>query len=196
MSSQQPNPEVDFFEAMQDVKPLKQNDKIETSRPQTTLAQQLKRAALEKSFDKDRNYLSVEKVEPLDPYDVLEYKKDGVQEGVYRNLRLGKYQVDSVLSLQRMKLDDAREVLFDTVMESHKRGIRTLLIQHGLGLNSRPFPALVKSYVNQWLRQMPEVLAFHSALKQQGGLRSVYVLLKKNNQQKLANREAHQRRQK
>ncbi|GAB3030220.1 DNA endonuclease SmrA [Bowmanella dokdonensis] len=187
--------ELSFLQEMQDVKPLTPSDKVDLTGPsQLTLAQKLKRQAVEETLQQDSNYLSVERVDPLDPYDFLEYKKDGVQEGVYKKLRLGQYQIDEVLNLQMMKIEQARTLLFNTLMESHKRGIRTLLVRHGLGLKSKPFPALVKSYVNQWLRQIPEVLAFHSALKAHGGLAATYVLLRKSEQQRLANRERHQKR--
>jgi DNA-nicking Smr family endonuclease len=52
----------------------------------------------------------------------------------------------------------------------------------------------MKSYVNQWLREMKMVIAFHTALKQHGGLGAVYVLLKKHPNQKQINREQHQKR--
>jgi DNA-nicking Smr family endonuclease len=38
------------------------------------------------------------------------------------------------------------------------------------------------------LREIPEVLAFHSALKQNGGMGAVYVLLKKSDSEKQKNR--------
>lgn len=181
----------DFFDAMQDVKPLKQDDKVFSAKPQQTLAQQLKRESLEKAQRLDLNYLSIESVEPIAPLDMLEYKKDGVQEGVYKNLRLGKYKIDEFLNIQNCKFELARELVFDAVINGHKHGSRTLLIKHGIGENAKPVPAYLKSYVNQWLKQMPEVLAFHSALKRHGGLAAVYILLKKNKQEKLANRELH-----
>ena len=74
-------------------------------------------------------------------------------------------------------------------MDCHNKGIRTLLIDHGIGVNTKPFPAFMKSYVNQWLREIKVVIAFHTALKQHGGLASVYVLLKKHPNQKQINRE-------
>lgn len=179
---------------MQDVKPLKQGDKVPSAKPQQTLAQKLKRESLEKAQRQDKNYLRIESVSPVDPLDMLEYKKDGVQEGVYKNLRLGKYKVDEYINIQNAKLALARELVFDSIHQAHKSGARTLIIKHGLGENNKPFPALLKSYVNQWLKQMPEVLAFHSALQRHGGLAAVYVLVKKNKQEKLANRELHRHR--
>ena len=183
-----------FFEEMSDVKPLAQTDKVALTNKNTeTLAQRLKREALIAEVEKDDNGLTVEKVEPIDPHDFIEYKQDGVQQGVYKNLRLAKYQIDVTLNITHMKFDHARVTLYNTIKDCHERGIRTLLVQHGMGLNSKPFPAFLKSYVNQWLRQIDMVIAFHTAQKQHGGLASVYVLLKKHPNQKLINREKNRR---
>ena len=179
---------------MSDVKPLlKSNKVVLSSKPSETLAQRLKRESLLAEIEKDDNGLSVEKVEPVDPHDFIEYKQDGIQHGVYKNLRLGKYHIDSTLNISHMKFDDARISLYNTIKACHERGVRSLLVQHGMGLKSKPFPGFLKSYVNQWLRQIDMVIAFHTAQKQHGGLASVYVLLKKHPNQKLINREKNRR---
>ncbi len=183
-----------FYEEMSDVKPLSHTDKVVLSNKHIdTLAQRLKREALIAEVERDDNGLTVEKIEPIDPHDFLEYKQDGVQQGVYKNLRLAKYQIDVTLNITHMKFDDARVTLYNTIKDCHERGIRTLLVQHGMGLHSKPFPAFLKSYVNQWLRQIDMVIAFHTAQKQHGGLAAVYVLLKKHPNQKLINREKNRR---
>jgi DNA-nicking Smr family endonuclease len=187
--------DVSFMDEMSDVKPIAAVNKVVVAtRQHETLSQRLKREALEKQVALDDNGLSVDYVVPVDPHDFLSYKLDGVQEGVFKNLRLGKYQIDSRLSLQRMKFDDARLALFNTITDCHERGIRTILVDHGLGLQSKPFAGFMKSYVNQWLSEIEAVIAFHTALKQHGGLSSVYVLLKKHPNQKQINREIHQKR--
>nr|WP_136251624.1 DNA endonuclease SmrA [Ningiella ruwaisensis] len=184
-----------FFEEMQDVKPLSTQEKAQLKpNSHETLAQRLKREALEKQIALDDNGLSVEYVKPVDPHDYIQYKQNGVQEGVYKNLRLGKYNIDSRLVLKHLSFEDARLTIFNDLSACHERGIRCVLIDHGIGLNSKPFPAFMKSYVNQWLREMDMVIAFHTALKQHGGLGAVYVLLKKHPNQKLINREQHQKR--
>lgn len=185
-----------FLEAMKDVSPLKAADnKITHLSPKTPNdAQRARRQAAETDLEEDINYLASEHVELVDPKDQLAYKRDGVQEGVFKNLRLGKYELDTSINLQGKRLMEARQELFKGIRDCHQRGLRTLLLQHGMGLNSKPHPALLKSYVNKWLTQMPEVLAFHSALKHQGGYGACYVLLRKNQEQKLDNRERHAKR--
>ena len=184
----------DFLKELEDVKPIKQTDTVATCQQKNTLAQQLKRQAIESAHNLTNNYLSVEKVEPVDPYDHISFKLDGVQQGVFKNLRMGKYKIDFVLNLQQKKFEQARTSLFTQIIESHKKGERTLLIKHGLGLHNKPFPALIKSYLHQWLQQMPEVIAYHTAQPHHGGNSAVYVLLKKNQHDKANNRELHRRK--
>lgn len=159
-----------------------------------TLAQLARRKAAEQEPEYDANYLSMEYVDLVKPDEVLAYKKDGVQDGVYRNLRLGKYQVDATLMLLGKTLTEARSALSQFVLDCHQRGIRTLLIHHGMGRDSKPHPAILRSYTFKWLQQIPKVLACHTALKPHGGYAATYVLLQKNAEQKRENRELHQKR--
>ena len=183
-----------FLNELKDVKPIQQTDRALTSQPKNTLAQQLKRQAIEDNQNLINNYLSVEKVEPVDPYDHISFRQDGVQHGVFKNLRLGKYKIDFVLNLQQYKFEQARTAIFTQITNSHNEGDRTLLIKHGLGLRSQPFPALLKSYLHQWLQQMPEVIAYHTAQPNHGGNSAVYALIKKNQQEKNNNRELHRKK--
>ena len=179
-----------FKKELSDVQRLK-NDRVNLhqSKEGPSIAQQARReAALGRKPNVDPNYLSTDFVEPVQPNDWLEYKKDGVQEGVYKKLRLGKYPIDAHIDLHRRSVNEARDDVFYFINGSLKRGKRTVLITHGKGERSHP-QAVLKSHVNHWLKQHESVLAFHSAQKQHGGLGSVYVLLKKNDEEKQINRE-------
>ncbi|MEQ3515266.1 DNA endonuclease SmrA [Pseudoalteromonas phenolica] len=185
-----------FMASMGDVTPLAKNNQIELQKKKNapTLSQLEKRKAAEQELEFDANYLSTEYVDLLDPHDLLSFKKSGVQHGVFKNLRLGKYQIDATLDLHGKTFREARKALFDFVTDCQQRSIRVLLIRHGIGLNSKPHPAILKSYTNKWLQEMPIVLAFHSALKCHGGSGSTYVLLTKSDEKKMENREQHAKR--
>jgi DNA-nicking Smr family endonuclease len=183
-----------FLQEMADVKRLKTDVLIdENGEQQPTLAQLARRKAAELEPEYDANYLKMEYVDLIAPDEVLAYKKDGVQEGVYKNLRLGKYQIDATLMLLGKNLTDARRALFEFVNDCHARGIRTLLVHHGMGRDSKPHPAILKSYTYQWLKQIPAVLACHTAQKPHGSYAATYVLLQKNAEQKRENRDRHQK---
>ncbi len=180
-----------FLQEMTDVTPLSQDEVRQQTEFSPTLAQQARRKAAEQEMEYDPNYLSMEYVELVKPDDPFAFCKDGVQQGVYRNLRLGKYQLDATLNLLGKTLTEARSQLLHFIEDCHKRGIRTLLIHHGMGRNSKPHPAILRSYVFKWLPQLPAVLAAHTAQRQHGGYSATYVLLQKNAEQKRQNRERH-----
>ena len=118
-------------------------------------------------------------VKPMNPLDHLAYVRPGVQHGVFKNLRLGKYPIQSTLDLHGETVESARQIIKRFIADCRQSGVRSALITHGKG-ERRPNPAVLKSCVNHWLRQFPEVLAFHSANKLHGGLGATYVLLKKS----------------
>jgi DNA-nicking Smr family endonuclease len=138
----------------------------------------------------DPNYLTLGTVPLLHPRETLEWKKDGVQYEVFRKLRAGKYPIDGTLDLHRHTVKEARKALFDFVNLALAKGWRTVLVSHGRGERS-PTPGRIKSYVAFWLTQVPEVIAFHSAIPPHGGTGSVYVMLKKSAEAREIARQLH-----
>ncbi|MEE2729582.1 MAG: DNA endonuclease SmrA [Pseudomonadota bacterium] len=189
------DPEDDdlFSKELEGVTPLVHN-RVST-RPATdgpTESQLARREAASSHLRRDENLLTTEYVDMVDPHDIIEFKRPGVQEGVYRKLRLGKYSVDAVLDLHRRTVEQARKEVFEFIQECNRLGVRTVMILHGKGDRSQQ-PALLKSYVNKWLPCLPAVMAFHSAQRHHGGAGAVYVLLKKSDEKKQENRERHLR---
>lgn len=137
--------------------------------------------------------LGMEGIEMLDPHDIVGFKRDGVQEGVYKKLRLGKYELQASLDLHQKTLSEARVALVQFIRDYAQRDIRCLLILHGKGERSTP-RAQLKSHVSAWLPQLPEVMTIHSAERRHGGSGALYVLLRKSERQKAENRERHQKR--
>lgn len=137
------------------------------------------------------NYLAgFEYVAPVKPWDILSWKRDGVQHGVFKQLRQGKYTVDVSVDLHRLTVEQARNAVFEYVRESVAHDNRCGLISHGRGEHRDP-PALLKSCVNHWLREMDEVLAFHSAQRHHGGVGASYVLFRKSERKRNENRERY-----
>lgn len=186
-----------FLQELGDVKPLKQQPQVLTSSAKIKLDEEqarIRRANAEKRDGGDPNPLTTESVQLVAPDDLIFYKKSGVQDGVFKNLRLGKYEIHSVLNIQGQSVKEARRNLYQFIKDCHKNDLRSLLIQHGKGSNSTTHQATLKSYVNQWLRTLEEVKAFHTAQAFHGGYGSVYVLLKKSDEARLTNKERHQKR--
>ena len=64
-----------------------------------------------------------------------------------------------------MRVSEARVEITRFIKDCYRTGVRTALIIHGIGLKSQPRPGLLKSLVNQWLPDIENVLAFHTAQK-------------------------------
>lgn len=185
------NSDEDLFQQeMGDVKPLKIQKKVALKRDgQSSLATAARREAATRESGRDSNHLVSDHVELLDPYYPLEFKRSGVQHGVYKKLKQGKYPAEARLDLHRMTVEAARREVFEFIRESSRYDLRSLIIVHGKGTHSQSAEATLKSYVNRWLPDMEEVQAFCSAQPQHGGLGAVYVLLRKSERKKQENRD-------
>lgn len=182
-----------FQQMMQDVKPLTHDTVTCQTQHQITQAHQARQLAATRFTEQDSDYLSLNSAPMLKPEAMLSFKRNGVQEGVFRKLRLGKYPIQARLDLHRRTLSQAREEILTFVKQCLRMELRTVIIVHGKGQRADP-PALIKSYVAHWLPQIAEVQCMHSTQHYHGGTGAVYVLLKKTPQQKLENKERHQKR--
>lgn len=165
---------------------------VASARQSPTLSQLARRQAADRDpANPGKELLSLpEQVREVGPHDLVGLKKDGVQEGVYRKLRLGKYEPQSRLDLHRVTLRDARIQVIDFLNTGYQHGLRTVLITHGKGYHSVT-PGRLKSYVLHWLEEWDLVLAFHSAKPWHGGAGATYVLLRKAPEASLRNREQY-----
>lgn len=189
--------DVDFQQLMagEGVSPLKKaNDKADLAAAAAKRDQQTIEARRIAALAGEEDGLTLKEIPLVDPHDPVEWKSDGVQEGVYRNLRLGKYQVDARLDLHKKSVPQTKLELLSFIKECQQHGIRTILISHGRGSHQKAHGNVLKSYLNQWLPHIDEVQAYHSAQRQHGGLSAIYVLLRKSEAQRQANWEQHQKR--
>jgi DNA-nicking Smr family endonuclease len=183
-----------FQDAMSDVAPLKREPRVDldraAARAKDTSIEHRRQAAAQ-APEQERNRLCENLIQPLDAWFVLEFRRPGVQHGVFRKLKQGRYEAQSRLDMHRMSVDVARREIFDFIDESYRFGLRCVLIIHGKG-DSKPErerSSVLKGCVDRWLRELEPVLAFHSAQPQHGGTGAVYVLLRKSEDQKRENRE-------
>lgn len=123
--------------------------------------------------------------------DILEFKRPGIQHGVFRKFRLGQYDIEARLDLHKLTVEEARREVFRFLRECVEFELRTAMILHGKGDRNPEKIATLKSHLAVWLPQLDEVMAFHSAQKHHGGTGAVYIMLKKGDKAKQHNREVH-----
>lgn len=183
-----------FREELQGVAPLAAPARVPRNRsPVSELAVAARRAAAVEELDTERNFLALDHVDMLDPYYPLDFKRAGVQHGVYRKLKQGKYPMDARLDLHRMTVETAREELFQFIRDALNYDLRNVLIVPGRGTHGNSPEAVLKSYVNKWLPEFDEVQAFCSAIPAHGGTGAVYVMLRKSERRKQENRDRFNR---
>ncbi len=186
----------DFLREMADVKPIRSEERVRRPISDTRDTIEARRAAAVREPVRDRNTLAEEGVAPLDPWYVLEFKRPGIQNGVFRKLKQGRYEPEARLDMHRMNVQRARREIFSFINECHELGLRSVLIVHGKGdRNGGKGEAVgvLKGFVDHWLRHLGVVQAFHSAHPVHGGTGAVYVLLAKSERKKQENRERFMR---
>ena len=185
-----------FTQAMQDVAPMTPGAKgrqreLKIQSEVTGAQLQRRDAALGLNNDLvDANFLTLREVPAKQPLEVLEWKKDGVQNAVFAKLRRGGYDIQGSLDLHRKTVKQARQMVFDFLNRASAMDWRNLQIAPGKGEFSAT-PGRLKSYLAFWLEEHPEVIAFCSAQPKHGGVGAVYVLVRKSPAARELNREQH-----
>lgn len=161
-----------FREAMRDIKPLS-HTKI------TFKAPAIKPTVRPKKQDEpeEDTFSDFDQLDQVGGEDILQFSRPGIQHKVLRNLRNGKYNVETILDLHGMTVIEARQALSHFLSKCQQRSIRHILIIHGKGHHNNNIPIL-KNKLNHWLRQTEQVLAFCSATNRDGRGGALYVLLK------------------
>ncbi len=179
-----------FRQETADVVPLEQKPvALPPARTRSTPGQDYRREAAQRHEAFDANRLPTAFVEFLHPEATISFRRDGIQNGVFRKLQQGGYDIEAILDLHGFTVEQARDELFRFIGDCLHHEVRSALISHGKGRNNKEQKPLLKSYLARWLPLFPEVMAFHSAQKFHGGAGAVYLLLRKSEQQKQKTRE-------
>ena len=169
-----------FKSEMRGVKPLKY-DRADTGKPKPDRAHlaTLRQAATQRVETIKVDGLSDQFVIDVGAEDELYWAREGVQEGQMRKLKQGQVGFEGSLDLHGMKVEQARDTLWEFIAEAVRREIRCVRVTHGKAARLDGKRPLIKSHVNTWLRQHPQVLGFASCLPRHGGTGALYVLLRR-----------------
>ncbi|EFE95977.1 DNA endonuclease SmrA [Serratia odorifera] len=186
------NEEKGFFEqAMADVTPLSGRQQTLYLKADHREDQRARRAA---QALQQENPLSSDLLEII-PCDVpLEYRGEGIQQGVLEKLRHGRYAPQASLNLLKRPVESCRQELFRFIVLAQQENLRSLLVVHGRGREDESHANIVRSYLAKWLAQLEPVQAFCRALPRDGGDGACYVTLRKSAQAKADNFERHAKR--
>ncbi|WP_079214180.1 Smr/MutS family protein [Ventosimonas gracilis] len=108
----------------------------------------------------------------------LYFASNGVQKSQMQRLVRGQLAFSGSLDLHGLTVERSREQLVGFIAEAQQLAVRCVRVVHGKASGALGKQALLKSRVNSWLRQHPEVLGFASCVPRHGGSGAVYVLLR------------------
>lgn len=168
-----------FREMNRGVRPLKQSDRADLRRakPQPTPIQQPDGELPNRWYD--------DALQPLHPPPAVEaeealfYVRDHLPHSTLQKLKKGHFCSELELDLHGLTTAQAHKALQQLLQHALQRQLRCFRVIHGKGNRSAEQTPVLKSWVNQWLRQQPEVLAFCSARQREGGTGALYILLKR-----------------
>ncbi|AYO54835.1 Smr/MutS family protein [Acinetobacter wuhouensis] len=135
-----------------------------------------KRAAAEGAFETDDAELSDTQavLNPVASQAALSYRIATLQHKVFEDLKAGNLRWFEAVDLHGCTVEEARSAVLQIIQIAKEENQNVIKIVHGKGPD-----AILKTYVNGWLRQHRDVLAFVSAPEKQGGTGAVLVLLKR-----------------
>ena len=121
-----------------------------------------------------------------DPYDLIDmeieeelfFARNGLQKRTLKKLKRGEIAIEAELDLHRRTKLEARQAITNFLYYCHTNKLHCVRIIHGKGYGSHGKQPILKQFINYWLRQREDILAFCSARQVDGGTGAVYVLLK------------------
>ena len=136
-----------------------------------------KRAAAMGPMETEDALLSdtVATLNPVGSQASLSYRIATLQHKVFEDLKVGNLRWFEAVDLHGCTVEEARVAVLQIIQIAKDENQNVIKIVHGKGPD-----AILKTYVNGWLRQHRDVLAFVSAPEKQGGTGAVLVLLKRS----------------
>ena len=172
--------ELDLFrKQMQGVTQIDDGNTVKIAAPRKkkldaqTLA---KRAAAMGPMETDETVMSDTQaiLNPVASQASLSYRIATLQHRVFEDLKAGQLRWYEAVDLHGCTVEQARMAVLQIIQMAKEANENVIKIVHGKGPE-----AILKTYVNGWLRQHRDVLAFVSAPEKQGGTGAVLVLLKR-----------------
>lgn len=166
-----------FAQAMQGVTPI-ETDTV-PSRPKRirpdaqTLAKRLAAQGQEEQSQVGLSDMQA-LLNPVASEAFLSYRVTTLQHRVFEQLKQGKLRWYEAVDLHGCTIEQAREAVIQLLQLAKAAQENVVKIVHGKGEGG-----ILKTCVNGWLRQHPDVLAFVSTPNHQGGTGSVFVLIKR-----------------
>lgn len=170
-----------FLKEMEGVKRIQNKNRIPKTKspkiPQPTSEDEDVINTLNMIVDGNIEFKISDSAEYIEGYNVKDYDPN-----VLKKLKKGEIAYQSYIDLHGKTKDEAKLAVKNFIENSHKNGIRCVLIIHGKGMHSKDYIPVLKESLKSWLSSKStgrHILAFCSAIPRDGGTGALYVLLRK-----------------
>jgi len=163
------------------VQPLNSVEKVNLQNPsQISLGSRLhKKYRAEFKAEPELEIPLYDRQNPITSEESLYFNRGGLQEKAKRKLKRGQFLSEAELDLHGLTVAQAYQELMAFLDRCNSQSIRHIRIIHGKGRSAASDYPILKNKVNNWLRDHPQILAFSSATKNDGGAGVLYVWLRK-----------------
>ena len=180
-----------FNRVVADVKPLKFQEKsfIDKKNSINRMGKLRKTNTISREIEPIKQMTSISKV-PIVIGDHSPGRAPGIDRKTSLKLKKGKVEIDYKLDLHGLTQIEAKKALEEAILGAWKNRLRLILVITGKGLrqtksnglNDNGATGILRRVVPEWLKETPLsnfVLAFSSAQKTHGGTGALYVLLRR-----------------
>ena len=173
-----------FLEAMSNVKPLNSSSNIIARTPNANLrpAHPATDDELEAMAHLSDLVSGAAEMDITFSDEYIEGCIHGFDRKLMQKIKKGQFPVQDYVDLHGLTKQEAEIMMRDFLLQSHRLGLRCVLVVHGRGLNSQDNIPVLKERLPIWLNRGPVkrfVLAFSTAMPYDGGTGAIYILLKK-----------------
>jgi len=113
--------------------------------------------------------LSTEEPPSIDPHKPLEYVAYEIDRRVLGLLDEAPFPAQYEIDLHGYTVDEAAYAITNLFQIIREKRLTHIRITHGIGRHSKDGKPLLKAYVNRWLKNNPDIVAFASARRSDGG---------------------------
>jgi DNA-nicking Smr family endonuclease len=183
-SRDEPDETRAFLEAMSDVEPLNGSGNIITREPNINIrpSHPAPDDELEAMAHLSDLVSGAAEMDITFSDEYMEGCVHGFDRKLMQKIKKGQFPVQDYVDLHGLTKHEAEIRIRDFLIQSHRLGLRCVLVVHGRGLNSQDNIPVLKERLPVWLNRGPAkkiVLAFSTARPYDGGTGAIYVLLRK-----------------
>jgi DNA-nicking Smr family endonuclease len=153
------------------VKQTNRDTRVRPSKKMSSEATETARARAEDAVTTAASHgLSIEEPAPMDKNKPLEYVAYGADRRVLSLLDEAPFPAQYEVDLHGHTVDEAANAIAALFQIMNERRLTHIRIIHGVGWHSKHGRPLLKAYINRWLKGNPDIVAFASARRSDGGV--------------------------